>query len=154
MLGNPGDGWTQVTSELAVERSGPERILSSYPLLACFVGELENQPDVDAADVRLIGALVARMSTLRHLSLSIAGALSDGSSVDVPAALVKDLGTRFEGELVELVADHANISPDPESADAFPRLLAEGLLHAPGFTLRGGTSEILRGVIARGLGLR
>ena len=43
VLGNPGDGWRQVTSELAVERSGPERILSSYPLLACFVGELENQ---------------------------------------------------------------------------------------------------------------
>jgi acyl-CoA dehydrogenase len=27
-------------------------------------------------------------------------------------------------------------------------------LRSPGFTLRGGTREILRGVIARGLGLR
>jgi acyl-CoA dehydrogenase len=154
VLGNPGDGWRQVTSELAVERSGPERILSSYPLLSAFVGELETQADVDPDDVRLVGALVARMFTLRHLSLSIAGALSDGGSVDVPAALVKDLGTRFEGELVELVAEHADVQPDPDAADALPRLLAEGLLHAPGFTLRGGTSEILRGVIARGLGLR
>jgi hypothetical protein len=27
-------------------------------------------------------------------------------------------------------------------------------LHAPSWTLRGGTREILRGIIARGLGLR
>jgi acyl-CoA dehydrogenase len=154
VLGQPGEGWTQVTSELAVERSGPERILSAYPLLSSFVGELGKLADVDAEDVRLVGALVARTSTLRELSLSIAGALSEGSAVDIPAALVKDLGTRFEGELVERVAAHAIPDPDPESEDSFKRLLAEGLLHAPGFTLRGGTSEILRGVIARGLGLR
>ena len=28
------------------------------------------------------------------------------------------------------------------------------MLQAPGFTIRGGTREILRGIIARGLGLR
>ena len=27
-------------------------------------------------------------------------------------------------------------------------------LHQPGYTLRGGTNEILRGIVARGLGLR
>jgi acyl-CoA dehydrogenase len=155
VLGRPGDGWTQVTSELAVERSGPERILSSLPLLIAFVGHLEQveePPDPD--DVRAVGALVARLATLRQLSLSIAGALSDGSPVDVPAAVVKDLGTRFEQDLVESVVERAGASPDPEAADELSRLLAEGLLHAPGFTLRGGTSEILRGVLARGLGLR
>jgi acyl-CoA dehydrogenase len=155
VLGRPGDGWTQVTSELAVERSGPERILSSMPLLIAFVGHLEQveePPDPD--DVRAVGALVARLATLRQLSLSIAGALSDGSPVDVPAAVVKDLGTRFEQDLVESVVERAGASPDPEAADELSRLLAEGLLHAPGFTLRGGTSEILRGVLARGLGLR
>jgi len=151
VLGHPGEGWAQVTSELAVERSGPERILSSFPLLASFLEQLE-QPDVD--DVRLVGALVARLFTLRQLSLSIAGALSGGSPVDVPAAVVKDLGTRFERELVESVAEQTDTAPDPEAADEFSRLLAEGLLHAPGFTLRGGTSEILRAVLTRGLGLR
>jgi len=155
VLGRPGDGWSQVTSELAVERSGPERILSSLPLLASYVqelGQLEERPDPD--DVRQVGALVARLSTLRQLSLSIAGALSDDGPVDVPAAVVKDLGTRFEQDLVETVVERAGTSPDPEGADELSRLLAEGVLHAPGFTLRGGTSEILRGVLARGLGLR
>jgi acyl-CoA dehydrogenase len=151
VLGRPGDGWDQVTSELAVERSGPERILSSFPLLASFVQQLEH-PDVD--DVRLVGALVARLFTLRQLSLSVAGALSDGSAVDIPAAVVKDLGTRFERQVVESVSEHTGTAADPEAAEDFARLLAEGVLHTPGFTLRGGTSEILRGVMARGLGLR
>jgi len=152
VLGRPGDGWTQVTSELAVERSGPERLLSSLPLLASFREQLEERPDLD--DVRVVGALVARLSTLRQLSLSIAGALSHDSPVDVPAAVVKDLGTRFEQDLVESVVERTGTFADPEAADELSRLLAEGLLHAPGFTLRGGTSEILRGVLARGLGLR
>ena len=152
VLGRPGDGWAQVTSELAVERSGPERILSSLPLLNAFAEQLDAQPGDD--DVRLVGGLVARLFTLRQLSLSIAGALADGRPVDVPAAVVKDLGTRFERDLVENVAEHTSTAPDPDGPDELARLLAEGVLHAPGFTLRGGTSEILRGVMARGLGLR
>jgi acyl-CoA dehydrogenase len=38
-----------------------------------------------------------------------------------------------------------------------PRLremLDAGRLHKPMFTLRGGTNEVLRGVVARGMGLR
>jgi acyl-CoA dehydrogenase len=154
VLGQPGDGWTQVTSELAIERSGPERILSTFPLLTAYLEDLRSRAGSDPGTTRMVGGLVARAMTLRQLSLSIAGALSDSGPVDIPAAVVKDLGTRFERELVELVAAHAEAEPDPETSDALPRLLAEGLLHAPGFTLRGGTSEILRGVIARGLGLR
>jgi hypothetical protein len=68
--------------------------------------------------------------------------------------VVKDLGTRFERELVELVASHSGAAPDPGAPDALPRLLAEGLPARAGLHLRGGTSEILRGVMARGLGLR
>jgi hypothetical protein len=52
------------------------------------------------------------------------------------------------------VAAHARVAPEPGAPDELPRMLAEGLLHAPGFTLRGGTSEILRTVMARGMGLR
>ncbi len=152
VLGRPGDGWAQVTSELAVERSGPERILSSLPLLTAYVGELGAQPG--AEEVRMVGGLVARLLTLRHLSLSIAGGLTNDAPVEVPAAVVKDLGTRFERQVVESVAEHTATAPDPDAADDLARLLAEGVLHAPGFTLRGGTSEILRGVMARGLGLR
>jgi alkylation response protein AidB-like acyl-CoA dehydrogenase len=154
VLGQAGDGWAQVTSELAIERSGPERILSTFPLLVSYLTELERQTRIDAEDTRLVGALLGRVLTLRQLSLSIAGALAEGRPVDIPAAVVKNLGTRFEGELVDLIASHANTDPGPDAPDAFSRMLAEGLLHAPGFTLRGGTSEILRTVMSRGFGLR
>ena len=36
VLGEVGAGWKQVTSELAFERSGPERFLSTFPLLAAL----------------------------------------------------------------------------------------------------------------------
>ncbi|MCX4095749.1 acyl-CoA dehydrogenase family protein [Nocardia sp. alder85J] len=154
VLGTPGQGWRQVSSELGFERSGPERILSTQPLLNAFADRLAANADVDPAAVAVLGGLVARLSTLRQLSATVATALSRGASADLPAALVKDLGTRYEGEVVEAAATSTDVGADPHSPDDFGRLLAEGLLHTPGFTLRGGTSEILRGVVARGLGLR
>jgi acyl-CoA dehydrogenase len=152
VLGSIGAGWHQVTSELAFERSGPERILSTYPLLAHVVSVVRGGPD-DAHHVQ-IGALLARLWTLRQMSLAVAGGLGGGVAVDVPAALVKDLGTRFESEVIELARVVLEVEPDPTSADRGARLLAQAELHAPGFTIRGGTNEILRGVVARAVGLR
>ena len=44
---------------------------------------------------------------------------------------------------------------EPElGGPGYAGLLAHAVLHAPGFTIRGGTNEILRTVVARGLGLR
>jgi alkylation response protein AidB-like acyl-CoA dehydrogenase len=155
VLGEIGAGWHQVTSELAFERSGPERFLSTFPLLVALVGELSGSAErLGAAGLRELGALVARVWTLRRLSLGIAASLSSGVAADVPAALVKDLGTRYENEVIEAARLLVDIPPDPGAEAGFARLLAEAVLHAPGFTLRGGTNEILRGVVARGMGLR
>lgn len=151
VLGKPGDGWEQVTSELGFERSGPERILSTQPLLDAYLQQLRNGEDQSATE---LGDLLSQLATLRQLSGSIAAALSDGESVGVAAALVKDLGTRYESAVVDTAASMSPVAPEPDSEDTFSRLLAEGILHAPGFTLRGGTNEILSGVVARGLGLR
>ncbi|MDV7240571.1 MULTISPECIES: acyl-CoA dehydrogenase family protein [Rhodococcus] len=153
VLGAPGDGWKQVTSELAVERSGPERILSSMPLFTDFVRTVRSNGS-DTEKTGEIGRMIARAVTLRQMSLSVAGDLTAGRDVDVEAALVKVLGTSFEGDVVDTVSRLSDVAVDPESADEVVARVAEGLLHAPGFTLRGGTSEILRGVIAKGLGLR
>jgi len=146
VLGRIGDGWAQVTSELGFERSGPERILSTHQLLE----QLAAVPGAEAD----IGGLVAQLVGLRQLSASVAGALADGASVGVAAALVKDMGTRYESAVIDVAAAAAEVSPSLESADDLSRMLAEAILHSPGFTLRGGTNEILRGVVARGLGLR
>ncbi|GAA2438931.1 acyl-CoA dehydrogenase family protein [Streptomyces mauvecolor] len=151
LLGRPGDGWQQVTGELALERSGPERFLSTLPLLVALVGQLRQTACGPEQHAR-VGRLTARLSSIRQLSLGVAAALEAGRPADVQAALVKDLGTRFEGELVREVRE---ILPVAARFDAtrgtFPELLATAILHSPGYTLRGGTNEILRGIITRGL---
>lgn len=155
VLGTIGDGWKQVTAELAYERSGPERFLSTFPLLTAMFRRL--QADISGAGSELValGTLLSRARSLREISISIAGALQRGETPDVAAAVAKDLGTRFEQEVVDTALRiFDGVSADPSSSDELERLLSRAALHSPGFTLRGGTNEILRGVVARGLGLR
>jgi alkylation response protein AidB-like acyl-CoA dehydrogenase len=141
-----------VTAELAFERSGPERFLSTYPLLAEFGRRACDTGD--GAQLAALGRLSARLLALRQLSLRIAAALDRGELPDIPAALVKDVGTTFEADVVDEVRRVVEVIPSLDSPDPLGRALAEAQLHAPGYTLRGGTNEILRGIVARGLGLR
>jgi alkylation response protein AidB-like acyl-CoA dehydrogenase len=151
VLGEVGNGWHQVTSELSFERSGPERILSTGPLLFAAIRAVGSGPVPDDRTAAAVGELLARLISLRQLSLSVARALTDGGDAANLAALVKDLGTRFEAESVELITDLLEgSSPNP----ALTAMLTTAWLHKPMFTLRGGTNEVLRGVVARGMGLR
>jgi alkylation response protein AidB-like acyl-CoA dehydrogenase len=152
VLGSLGSGWAQVTSELAFERSGPERFLSSFTLLVELTRALGPAPSERAAIA--LGRLVAHVLTLRRLSRSVAGMLQAGENPAIQAALVKDVGTAFEQEIPEIARMLIAAEPDTESTQNFLAVLAHTILHAPSFTLRGGTREILRGMIARGLGLR
>jgi alkylation response protein AidB-like acyl-CoA dehydrogenase len=152
LLGEEGNGWHQVTAELAFERSGPERFLSTYPLVAEFARRVADSDD--PAALATLGRLSARLLALRQLSLRIAAALDRGELPDIPAALVKDVGTTFEGDVIEEIRRVVDVAPSLDSPDPLGRALAEAQLHAPGYTLRGGTNEILRGIVARGLGLR
>ena len=104
VLGEIGDGWRQVTTELSVERSGPERILSTAPLLTALVRLLAAQDVVADHTAAAVGEILAQLISLRQLSVSVARALADGHAPVNEAALVKDLGTRFEQESVELAA--------------------------------------------------
>ena len=152
LLGKEGDGWNQVTSELAFERSGPERFLSSFWLLIELVRALGRDPS-DAAAVAL-GRLTSHIMTLRRLSRSVAGMLQAGENPALQAALVKDLGALLEQEIPEIARGLVEAEPDRGSTQAFAATLAHTMMHAPSFSLRGGAREILRGIIARGLGLR
>jgi alkylation response protein AidB-like acyl-CoA dehydrogenase len=152
LLGTVGEGWRQVTSELALERSGPERVLSTFPLLARWVDALRSGAVPDDAHARqVLGALTGRLVVLRQMSLAVAGELARGNAPEVEAALVKDLGTLYEGEVADAVR---RATPALEPGHPLTSMIATAVLHAPGFTLRGGTNEILRGVVARGLGVR
>ena len=154
MLGEIGNGWHQVTAELGFERSGPERILSTATLIFAAIEALAGQ-DVDDRTAAEVGDLMARMISLRQLSVSVARALSEGRDAANRAALVKDLGTRFEQDSVELVADLIDyVDRARRAPSGCAGLLATARLHSPLFTLRGGTNEVLRGVVAKGMGAR
>jgi alkylation response protein AidB-like acyl-CoA dehydrogenase len=153
MVGEEGQGWAMVTGELAFERSGPDRFLSDYRLLAALIDQVGKQPD--AREAVEIGRLVAHLAALLRMSTAVAGVLDQGRSPNVEAALVKDVGTAFEREVPEVARRLVPVQPSlDDHADPFAETLAHVILHAPSFTLRGGTREILRGIIARGLGLR
>ncbi|MEH6940957.1 acyl-CoA dehydrogenase family protein [Bacillus sp. JJ722] len=150
-IGNIGDGWKQSMAELAYERSGPERFLSTFPLFTELIRVLQQRPSNEMANVA-IGQLVARLTTLREMSLGVAGLLEQGVTPDITAALVKDLGTHFESQIGETARLLVSVGEPVPSV--YKSMLATAILHSPGYTLRGGTTEILRGIIAKGVGIR
>lgn len=153
MIGEIDGAWKQATSELAYERSGPERFLETYGSLSELVRAVGPNPEIRAAEG--IGRLVAQLHTLRRMSVSVAGMLAEGKEPVVEAAIVKDLGTVWEQRLPHRARDLAAfLPPDTGNHDALEERLAFDLTIAPKLTLQGGTTEILRGIIARGLGLR
>ena len=160
VVGEIGQGWKQVTSELALERSGPERYMTTFPLLVELIRRLGAAPDTRARE--MVGRLTARLWSLRRMSLAIALTLDPGQSagegaaraspdLGTEAALVKDMGTFFEREIVDAARLLVTIEPTPDAADTFERYLAETIVCAPVSTIRGGTTEVLRTVIARRL---
>jgi alkylation response protein AidB-like acyl-CoA dehydrogenase len=151
-VGDEGAGWMQVTTELAFERSGPERYLSSMALILELIRAIGRDPGERAAAA--VGRLVAHLATLRQMSLSVSGMLQAGLNPNLEAAVVKDLGTTFEQEIPQVVHDVLGIEPAVDSGRQIDQVLASLVQTVPSFSLRGGTREVLRGIIARGLGLR
>ncbi|ULP45279.1 acyl-CoA dehydrogenase family protein [Mycobacterium lentiflavum] len=152
VLGTIGEGWRQVTSELAFERSGPERFLSTAPLIFAAVRAIASADGMNERNTLMqVGELLARMISLRQLAVSVARMLSEGADPQARAALVKDLGTRFEQESVDIVAELLNYAT---LAESLRTMLNTAWLHRPMFSLRGGTNEVLRGVIAHEMALR
>ncbi len=148
VVGDVGAGWAQNTSELSFERAGPERWLSTYLVAEEYLREHGAAGERAQA---ALGEAVAGWWGLRALSLSVARLLDDGQAPAAEAALVKELGTRFEQDVVDAIWRLAPHDPDPASESVFERLLAAAILGAPSFTIRGGTNEILRSVAARAL---
>ena len=152
LVGVEGQGWSQVMAELAFERSGPERILSSIALIHTLIDAVGPEPDPGQA--REIGRLVAKLTALRQMSIAVTGQLQSGADPAWAASCVKDLGTGFEQEIPEIAQRLLDLEPRSAGGSDHQAVLAYVTQMAPSFSLRGGTREILRGIIARGLGLR
>jgi acyl-CoA dehydrogenase len=153
VLGEVDGAWKQATAELAYERSGPERFLETFYVLVALIRALGPEPDLRASEG--VGRLVAQLHTLRRMSVSVAGMLQAGREPVLEASIVKDLGTVWEQALPAQARElSAFAKPDPTNQADFEDLVEFATLVAPKLTIQGGTTEVLRGIIARGLGLR
>jgi alkylation response protein AidB-like acyl-CoA dehydrogenase len=151
LVGTEGEGWAQVTAELAYERSGPERILSCMALVNTLIDNVGRSPN--ALQARELGRIAARLFTLRNMSIAVTAQLQAGENPAVAAACVKDLGVTLEQEIPE-IAQAIDDSEPSSRGNEYQKVLAHLTQLAPSFSLRGGTREILRGIIARSLELR
>ncbi|HEX2540162.1 MAG TPA: acyl-CoA dehydrogenase family protein [Caldimonas sp.] len=160
LVGAEGSGWEQVTAELAYERSGPERLYSSIVLFDRWLAYLREAKIDDDPSLAVAGRIVGHLATLRSMSVAVTAKVGAGASPMTEASLVKDLGTELEqfipAALADAIAATAAAPPAtrPEVPAELLRTLAYVTHFAPTFSLRGGTREVLRGLIARGLGLR
>jgi acyl-CoA dehydrogenase len=153
VLGEIDMAWKQATSELAYERSGPERFLETYYILPELINVLGDKPDTRGAEG--VGRLVAQLHTLRRMSVSVNGMLEAGQEATLQGSLVKNLGTLWEQALPAKARDLAAFSDGASGNRAtFEELLQYATMIAPKLTIQGGTTEVLRGIIARGLDLR
>lgn len=149
LIGTEGQGWQQVTSELKYERSGPERFLSSTQLLIEMIDAADAKNDGQAV---AIGKLIAKYSALRQMSQGIALKMSNGEDPLLAASVVKDQGALMEQSLPNIAHEH--FGEHVGTGSDLEKVMNMLTLSAPSFSLRGGTREILRGIIARGMGLR
>lgn len=152
MLGDPGEGWNIVTAELAFERSGPDRILSSYGLIQELVGEVKRTSS--EIGIQCVGQIVGKLIALRQMSVGVAGMLEKGKNPNFEAAMVKDLGNKFEQEVSEISRAVLSSFLSKSNQDSFEVTLKNTILAAPSWTIRGGAREITRSIIAGELGLR
>lgn len=154
LVGVEGDGWSQATSELAFERSQPDRFMSCFPVLPPLIDDIRQQGNIDRLSARKIGATLADLVILREMSLSVLGQLAEGHAPAQEAALVKDLGNSHEQQIPNLVRELADCPATIERGQRLSELQGFLTQNVPSYSLRGGTREILRGIIAKGLGLR
>jgi len=154
LIGAEGQGWEQVTAELAFERSGPERLFSSIVLFDQWLDYVRTPQGRSASAQRLAGKVLTQLSPLRAMSVAIQEKLVRGQSPIVEAALVKELGTTLEQMIPAAIADDL-FAREAEDVPVELLMTLKYITEAsPSYSLRGGTRDILRGMIARGLGLR
>ena len=102
-----------------------------------------------------LGRLTAGLAGLRAAGLSIAGMAESGRDPVLEASLFKEAATIWEQALPAVARDlGAGLEAGTDARARFDAAQRQATMIAPKLTIQGGTIEILRGIIARALGLR
>ena len=130
VLGEPGAGWAQVASELVLDAADRPPVSVSCPATTS-----SRTTATVTTTSRPWAASFATLWTIRQLGMSVAWMVDHGEATPQAASLVKDLGTRYEQQVVDVIAELAALDPDPSATDVFESLLAEAVVVAPSFTI-------------------
>jgi len=163
LIGQINRGWYQIVSQLDYERSGIERLMSNRPLFEDFLKY--------AKETRFMGEPLVRHPLVRYklaeleieyevgrlLVYRVAWLLSNGHVPNYEAAIAKAYCTAFEQRLASAVMQMLGLYGQLVAGSKWAPLVgraARAYLYSPAYTIQGGTSEILRNIVAiRGLGL-
>jgi alkylation response protein AidB-like acyl-CoA dehydrogenase len=150
LIGEEGRGWQQTGNELSYERGGPDRLLSAWLLVEEF---LRGQAGTEVGEraTATLGWAVARFWAIRQLSLAVARMIDEGGAPAAESAMVKEMATRFEQDLIQAVSELVEEAPSLAATSLLHRLLAGSILAGPSYTIRGGTNEVLVGIVAKAL---
>jgi alkylation response protein AidB-like acyl-CoA dehydrogenase len=158
LIGQKDRGWYQIAVQLDHERGGIERVLSNWPLLEDALAALRGSAILRDPVMRdRLAGLRVDLEAARLMVYRIAWLADHGRVPNVEAAVAKSFGTELEQRIAETVAglfQMAGLGLAGTPRAALGGRVARAVLYAPAYTIQGGTSNILRSVIAhRGLGL-
>jgi len=159
LIGEQNRGWYQIASQLDYERSGIERLLSNYPLFRDAVNYVQEKGLTKDPLVRnQLAQMQIELDMGRFMVYKVAWLLSKGRVPNHEAAMAKCFCTEVEQRIAQtvsgLLGDYAILLPNSPAARLAGRA-AQEYLYAPAYTIQGGTSNVLRNIMAiRGLGLQ
>ena len=158
LVGEQDRGWYQIASQLDYERSGIERLMSNYPLMQAVTAHVKETGRAGSEIVRQrLAQLHIDFTMGKFLVYKVAWLLSRGAIPNAASAAAKAFCTEFEQRLAQTASEffggYSQLMPDSPRSYLNGRI-ARAYLYAPAYTIQGGTSTILRNIIAmRGLGL-
>ena len=158
LVGAKNLAWYQMARQIDYERSGMERLMGNYPLFDAITRRLKQRREQTKAGVRhKLAELWVEFEVGRLLVYRVAWILDQGKVPNYEAAMAKTYCTEFEQRAasfaVTALGPAGLLMPGDRRAE-LGGSAAVGHMNATGMTIGGGTSEILRNVIAtRGMGL-
>ncbi|MEW6033310.1 MAG: acyl-CoA dehydrogenase family protein [Chloroflexota bacterium] len=163
LLGQRNQGWNQIVKQLDYERAGIERLMGNYLLFGDVMAYVlkthgkREQPVADAVVRAKLSELAVEMEVGRLLIYRVAWILTEGKVPTYEAAMAKTYGAEFQQRLANtatrILGLHGQLLPSSKHR-LFHGLPATCYLRSVMQTIGGGTSEILRNIVAlRGLGL-
>lgn len=163
LVGNENEGFKQIMAQMDYERTGMERLLQNYPIyeqLQDYVKKMDKEGESRefffwARDQ--VAQLEIEHNIGRLLCYYTAWIIDQGKKPSSQAAMAKAFCTQYEQRLndiaTKIVGPTSQIREDV-TWSPFPVDLATCYLWGPSYTLQGGSTEILKNIVAlRGLGL-